>query len=74
MLGDNILQSRPGYQLATLSRRTAQPSPATGLLDPQAYGVVEFDENFNALSIEEKPENPKSDYAIPVCTLYDPRL
>ncbi len=42
--------------------------------DPERYGVVEFNHNFKAMSIEEKPENPKSNYAVPGLYFYDNRV
>ena len=39
--------------------------------DPKRYGVIEFDKDFKAISIEEKPENPKSNYAVPGLYFYD---
>ena len=41
--------------------------------DPERYGVVEFDENFKAISLEEKPAKPRSNYAVPGIYFYDKR-
>lgn len=72
ILGDNIFY---GTGLAELLQ--ANNNPKGGIIyayhvqDPERYGVVDFDENGNAISIEEKPENPKSNYAVPGIYFYD---
>ena len=66
IFGDNFLY---GHGLSTLMKQAGQLAQG-GLVfayyvnDPERYGVVEFDEHFNALSIEEKPERPRSNYAV----------
>jgi glucose-1-phosphate thymidylyltransferase len=72
ILGDNIFY---GSGLNELLQSSANPSGgivfAYQVADPERYGVVEFDKNFNAISIEEKPANPKSNYAVPGIYFYD---
>ncbi|RXK59349.1 glucose-1-phosphate thymidylyltransferase [Lacibacter luteus] len=72
VLGDNIFY---GAGLGKLLANNTQPDGgiiyAYHVSDPERYGVVDFDENFTALSIEEKPEHPKSNYAVPGLYFYD---
>ena len=72
VLGDNIFYG-PG--MGTRLRRHTNPDGgvvyAYRVANPSDYGVVEFDEDFKAVSIEEKPARPKSDYAVPGLYFYD---
>ncbi len=73
VLGDNIFH---GHDFATsLQHAAAQNTGATVFAyqvhDPERYGVVEFDDNFRALSLEEKPAQPKSRYAVTGLYFYD---
>ena len=73
VLGDNIFY---GYGFSErLQRAAARKEGATifgyHVSDPEAFGVVEFDKDGNVLSIEEKPEHPKSNYAVPGLYFYD---
>ena len=72
VLGDNIFYG-PG--MGAQLRRHVDPDGgavfAYHVSNPREYGVVEFDDEFNALSIEEKPEKPKSNYAVPGLYFYD---
>jgi glucose-1-phosphate thymidylyltransferase len=72
ILGDNIFY---GSGLKQLLESNVDPDGgvvfAYHVTDPERYGVVEFDENRKAISIEEKPEKPKSNYAVPGLYFYD---
>ena len=72
VLGDNIFY---GADMEELLKTNSDPEGgvvfAYHVHDPERYGVVEFDENRKALSIEEKPEQPKSNYAVPGLYFYD---
>jgi glucose-1-phosphate thymidylyltransferase len=72
VLGDNIFYGTGlGDQLKTLTDVEGGYVFAYQVSDPERYGVVEFDENMMAVSIEEKPTNPKSNYAVPGLYFYD---
>lgn len=72
ILGDNIFY---GSSMADLLQENNDPDGgvvfAYHVSDPERYGVVEFDENLNAVSIEEKPQNPRSRFAVPGLYFYD---
>lgn len=72
ILGDNIFY---GHGLKELLQSSTQPDGgivfAYQVADPERYGVVDFDKNFKALTIEEKPAQPKSNYAVPGIYFYD---
>lgn len=72
VLGDNIFY---GSGMGTLLKQKSNPDGAVVFAyqvhDPERYGVVEFDKNNRVLSIEEKPEHPKSNYAVPGLYFYD---
>ncbi len=79
VLGDNIFY---GNGLRRRLREAVERAEKDGgatvfgyhVDDPERFGVVEFDENFNAVSIEEKPEHPKSNYAVTGLYFYDNRV
>jgi glucose-1-phosphate thymidylyltransferase len=72
ILGDNIFYgTRMGKQLKELTNVEGGYVFAYPVADPQRYGVIEFDDKFNAISIEEKPVKPKSNYAVPGLYFYD---
>ncbi|OSB10703.1 glucose-1-phosphate thymidylyltransferase [Paraclostridium bifermentans] len=72
VLGDNIFY---GYGFSERLQNAVEREEATifgyHVVEPQAFGVVEFDKEYNVLSIEEKPNKPKSNYAVPGLYFYD---
>lgn len=79
VLGDNIFYGQSfSSSLANARRRVEEEGGATifgyFVKDPTAYGVVEFDKDGKALGIEEKPDHPKSNYAVPGLYFYDNKV
>jgi len=73
ILGDNIFYGSGFSNILNKSSKIQSGAIIFGyyVIDPSAYGVVEFDNNMNVISIEEKPEHPKSHYAVPGLYFYD---
>lgn len=76
ILGDNIYH---GIGLSKMLQRAVQKETGSiifghNVRDPKRFGVIEFDENMNVISIEEKPENPRSDYAITGLYIFDNKV
>ncbi len=77
VLGDNIFYGHGFSKMLMEAKRNAENGKATifgyGVKDPQRFGIVEFDEKGNVLSVEEKPQHPKSNYCITGLYFYDNR-
>ncbi|MDE7167425.1 MAG: glucose-1-phosphate thymidylyltransferase RfbA [Clostridia bacterium] len=77
ILGDNIFYGHGFTKMLKEAKHNAENGKATifgyGVKDPQRFGIVEFDSNGKVLSVEEKPENPKSNYCITGLYFYDNR-
>lgn len=76
ILGDNIYH---GIGLSKMLQRAVQKEAGSTIFghnvrDPRRFGVIEFDEDMNVISIEEKPENPRSDYAITGLYIFDNKV
>jgi glucose-1-phosphate thymidylyltransferase len=74
MLGDNIFHGRLDFFRTALARDEGATIFACPVRDPERYGVIEFDDSGRAISIEEKPKNPRSTYAVPGLYVYDNQI
>ncbi|MGB0370928.1 MAG: glucose-1-phosphate thymidylyltransferase RfbA [Opitutales bacterium] len=75
VLGDNLFYGHDFQDFLSAASKRREGATIAGyrVADPKAYGVVEFDENGKAISIEEKPKYPKSEYAVPGIYFFDSR-
>lgn len=71
ILGDNVFYGGDGFHKAFSEFKTGASIFGYHVKDPERYGVVEFDAHGKAISIEEKPREPKSNYAVPGLYIYD---
>lgn len=71
VLGDNIFYGDLSFFYRGLKNNSGATIFGYQVTDPERYGIVEFDEEGNAISIEEKPKNPKSQFAVPGLYIYD---
>jgi glucose-1-phosphate thymidylyltransferase len=74
ILGDNIFHGKLDYMRTALAREQGATIFACPVMDPSRYGIVEFDESGHAISIEEKPTEPKSNHAVPGLYIYDSQI
>ncbi|HWA06086.1 MAG TPA: glucose-1-phosphate thymidylyltransferase RfbA [Ignavibacteria bacterium] len=74
ILGDNIFYGKLDFFHRALERSSGATVFGYRVTDPERYGIVEFDENGKAISIEEKPAKPKSDFAVPGLYVYDNKV
>ena len=78
VLGDNIFYGHGFHKNLMEAKRNAENGKATifgyGVKDPERFGIVEFDKDGKVISVEEKPQNPKSNYCITGLYFYDNRV
>lgn len=74
ILGDNIFYGKLDFFYKAIQQKSGATIFGYQVSDPERYGVIEFDENGKAISIEEKPKQPKSNYAVPGLYVYDNRV
>jgi glucose-1-phosphate thymidylyltransferase len=74
ILGDNIFYGKLDFFYRAIQQTSGATVFGYQVSDPERYGVIEFDENGKAISIEEKPKQPKSNYAVPGLYVYDNKV